>query len=198
MKEFWNERYQLEEYIYGIQPNEFVKQFIDQQSESGKALFTAEGEGRNAVYAASKGWEVKAFDFSEAAKAKALGLADQFNVSLDYEVCGIETFDFPIDSYDLIVICYNHFPPSLRTYLHKKAIQSLRPEGKLILEVFSKKQLGNTSGGPKNPDLLYDEALLKNDFAQLNIQYLEELQVELAEGRFHKGLAEVVRMVAEK
>jgi hypothetical protein len=70
----WNERYGADEYVYGKEPNGFLKEFIDNHPP-GKILLPAEGEGRNAVYAASKGWEVTAFDFSEEGKKKALKLA---------------------------------------------------------------------------------------------------------------------------
>ena len=62
MKEFWNERYSQEAYAYGTEPNAFFKSRIDQLSP-GKLLLPAEGEGRNAVYAATKGFEVSAYDW---------------------------------------------------------------------------------------------------------------------------------------
>lgn len=52
--EFWNERYSANETVYGDKPNKFFKQFIDTH-KPGKILLPAEGEGRNALYAASKG-----------------------------------------------------------------------------------------------------------------------------------------------
>ena len=70
MQDFWNKRYKQKEYAYGEQPNRFFKEQI-QNLSPGKALFPAEGEGRNAVYAAQLGWEVEAFDISEEGKNKA-------------------------------------------------------------------------------------------------------------------------------
>ncbi|HRN48956.1 MAG TPA: hypothetical protein PKW69_13045, partial [Niabella sp.] len=61
MKEFWNDRYSREEYSYGQLPNEFLKETL-QKLKPGKILFPAEGEGRNAVFAASLGWHADAFD----------------------------------------------------------------------------------------------------------------------------------------
>ena len=59
MKEFWNSRYQEKEYAYGLEPNLFFKSELIKLIP-GKALFPAEGEGRNAVFAAKSGWEVTA------------------------------------------------------------------------------------------------------------------------------------------
>ena len=50
MKEFWNERFSSEEYIYGTEPNLFFKSELDKRTP-GDLLMPAEGEGRNAVYA---------------------------------------------------------------------------------------------------------------------------------------------------
>lgn len=65
MKDFWNERYSHEKLAYGAEPNEFFRNQL-QHLRPGKLLVPAEGEGRNAVYAAQQGWQVTAFDFSEA------------------------------------------------------------------------------------------------------------------------------------
>ena len=85
MKQFWNDRYSEEEFIYGVEPNEFLKLELD-KIPTGSILLPAEGEGRNAVYAASKGWNVTAFHYSEAAKVKTTLLAEKMNVKLDYEL----------------------------------------------------------------------------------------------------------------
>ena len=76
MKAFWNENYGNKEYIYGTKPNVFFKEQLD-KLKPGKILLPAEGEGRNAVYAASKGWSVTAFDISEIVHKKALQLAKE-------------------------------------------------------------------------------------------------------------------------
>lgn len=69
--EFWDQRYRENASVYGLEPNPFFKAFIDKH-KSGRLLLPAEGEGRNAIYAAAKGWQVDAFDFSEVSRDKAL------------------------------------------------------------------------------------------------------------------------------
>ena len=61
MNEFWNQRYAEKEWVYGQNPNLYFKKFID-STKPGTLLLPADGEGRNSVYAATKGWEVDAFD----------------------------------------------------------------------------------------------------------------------------------------
>jgi hypothetical protein len=70
----WDERYAPDRYFYGTEPNELVRAAIG-GLPTGRALFLAEGEGRNAVHAASLGHEVVAVDSSSEGRRKALALA---------------------------------------------------------------------------------------------------------------------------
>ena len=92
MKDFWNDRYANKEYAYGVKPNEFFKAELNLVPK-GKLLFAAEGEGRNAVYAAQQGFEVYAIDNSIEAKNKAEKLAANNNVKIDYLVSELENLD---------------------------------------------------------------------------------------------------------
>ena len=88
MKDFWNDRYGRAEYAYGKEPNVFFKEQLD-QLQPGKILLPAEGEGRNAVYAAEKGWQASAYDWSENAYKKAMQLAEEKKVNIDYQICSL-------------------------------------------------------------------------------------------------------------
>jgi SAM-dependent methyltransferase len=121
MSEFWNKRYALKEYVYGTEPNLFFKnQFI--KLSPGKILFPAEGEGRNAVYAAKLGWDVYAFDSSTEAKKKAEWLAEENSVEIKYHVNDMETADYPLDFFDCIILIFAHFHPFERNYFHNKLL----------------------------------------------------------------------------
>lgn len=195
-EKFWNERYSGNHFIYGKKPNAFFKQRIDQLTP-GKLLMPAEGEGRNAVYAAYKGWTVEAFDLSRKARKKALELAKRHHVSLSYVVSRYQDFDIDPESYDAIGLIYAHIHNSLRRQLHRRLITGLKPGGTLILEGFSKKQLGNDSGGPKDLDMLYSIEELTKDFKSLHIELAESVETTLAEGFHHEGKANVIRIVAQ-
>jgi SAM-dependent methyltransferase len=195
MKEFWNERYSGDEFAYGVHPNEFLKEQID-DLDVGNALFPAEGEGRNAVYAAKLGWNVHAFDFSEKGRSKALNLARKASVELVYEISDYNSYDPKGCKFNFIGLFYTHADPSVRHSFNQKISNCLQPGGILVLEAFSKNQLGKTSGGPKNSELLYSIDEIKDDFASLEIVLLKEEEVELHEGVYHEGSASVVRLVA--
>lgn len=196
---FWENRYAEAAYVYGMQPNAYFKEQLDTLDKPGRLLLLAEGEGRNAVYAAQKGWQVTAVDFSEQAKAKALALAAERVVEIDYHVADILQFDFGQDeSWDMIGLIYAHFKPDDRLNIHRKCVHALRKDGRLVLEAFNPRQAGRSSGGPKDPGMLYSKRLLEQDFEKLNLLSAVELTIMLDEGNGHKGEGEVVRMHLNK
>lgn len=196
-KQLWNERYSTEEYIYGTEPNEFFKTHID-LIQPGKLLLPGEGEGRNAVYAASKGWLVDAVDFSVIAKEKALKLAELKSVRINYFVSDLTEFHYPENYYDAVGLFFIHLESDIREKVFGKIINSLKVGGKLLFEAFNKLQINNNSGGPKDINLLYDEKDILESFKELEIILLVSLTTELNEGNFHKGKADVIRFVGMK
>jgi 2-polyprenyl-3-methyl-5-hydroxy-6-metoxy-1,4-benzoquinol methylase len=195
--EFWNARYNEEGFAYGQTPNEFFKEQID-KLPVGKILFPCEGEGRNAAYAAALGWEVQAFDISDVGKQKAIDLAASFNAKINYEICNVADANFENNTFDAVVLIYSHLPETLRIELHGKIKNWLKPGGTVILEAYNPLQLNNNSGGPKDLDMLYSIETLMSDFHGIHFEILEEKQVTLNEGKYHIGIADVVRFVGRK
>ena len=154
MKDFWNLRYQENKFAYGLYPNRFFKSVIDRLNP-GILLLPAEGEGRNAVYAAKSGWKVDAFDISDTAKKHAEELADKNRVKINYFLSSYQNLNLHDKNYHLIALIYAHIPVDRRRSVHQELIKYLLPGGKIILEAFDKEQINNQSGGPKNLDLLY-------------------------------------------
>lgn len=195
---FWDDRYSSEEYVYGTEPNQFFKEQIDKIPVPGKLILPGEGEGRNAVYSARKGWYVDAFDQSKVAKEKALQLADNIGVSINCSVMDLNNFFPDKNYYNAAAIIFFHLPPIERTELHRKLISSLSKGGVLILELFSKNQLGKDSGGPQDLSMLSSVEEILNDFKDLKKILIEERNLYLNEGDKHKGDANVIRYVGEK
>ncbi len=197
MKDFWEERYSTTEFIYGKEPNEYLRIFIDYATK-GKILLPGDGEGRNAVYAAKKGWTVDAFDISENARQKALNLAKEEDVTINFWLGSYEDYQAENGAYDAIALIYTHMPSSVRRPFHHKMITALRKGGTLLLEAFSEQQVLYTSGGPKDLDMLFTKEDIRQDFKNLSIQALEQLEIELDEGTYHQGVGEVIRMMGKK
>ena len=113
MINMWDSRYAEDEYAYGTEPNEFFKETINKFDIDGKILLPAEGEGRNAVYAAKKGLDVTAFDISIEGTKKALQLAEHENVAIRYEVGNLPELKLMNESFDAAAFIYAHFPPPI-------------------------------------------------------------------------------------
>jgi 2-polyprenyl-3-methyl-5-hydroxy-6-metoxy-1,4-benzoquinol methylase len=197
MKEFWNDRYSSEEYIYGDESNEFLKAELKKLSP-GRILLPADGEGRNSVYAAQMGWDVTAFDYSISGKKKAESLADKKNVVFSYFTSSVEDFNYPTETFDCVALIYAHMIPDVRELLHSSVIKTLKPGGSLIFEGFHTDQLKNKSGGPKQAEMLFTEANLKEDFSGLTFTSFENIVTQLSEGEHHKGKASIIRFTAVK
>ncbi len=199
----WDERYADESYAYGTEPNVFLRDAIQQYALTGSMLFPAEGEGRNAVYAATQGLAVTAFDMSIEGKKKALRLAEQAQVLINYEVGNL--FELPLiqKQYDAAALIYAHFPPPILSQYHQKIGELIKPGGMIILEGFSKghlplREANPKVGGPNKLEMLFSTDAIQNDFHDFEILLLEEVEIELAEGLYHNGLGKVIRFVGKK
>jgi hypothetical protein len=197
MKEFWNERYSVDDYVYGKEPNTFFSDHIS-QLEPGKLLLPGEGEGRNAVFAATQGWQVHAFDVSEAGQSKALRLAAELGVSIQYTLAPYLQYENHGVLFDAIGLFFTHQPAEMRAAFHARLLKMLSPGGTLIMEMFHKDQVHRNTGGPGNVDFLVNEQEVREDFGSLEILELSEKVRSLNEGPFHQGEAAVVQFAGKK
>ena len=197
MIDFWNERYRESHFAYGKSPNVFLAENLP-RFESGKVLFPAEGEGRNAVFAAGLGHQVIAFDTSAEGKKKAMQLAQECGVKIEYAIGDFDDQDYLPQSFDGLVLIYAHFPKDIRPALHAKFLNCVKPGGFVIFEAFSKDQIQYTSGGPKDPKMLFSIEEIQDEFDALSFELLENVVINLQEGPYHNGLASVVRLVGIK
>lgn len=200
--EKWNQNFSHPDYVYGKAPNVFLKQELDKLAPQ-TILFAAEGEGRNAVYAAQRGWKVSAFDISTAGRQKALRLAAENGVALDYVVGELPDLDFADESFVAIALIYAHFPANIKSAYHKILAQKLKKGGVVIFEAFSKKHLEYRSrnpavGGPSNAESLFSAQEIRSDFQDFDVQVLEEKTISLNEGFLHNGTGSVIRFVGVK
>lgn len=197
MQNQWDERYASPEYIYGTEPNSFLKEALS-KLKPGNILFPAEGEGRNAVYAATLGWKSEAFDQSIEGQKKAIHLAELKKVSIQYFIQSLSDWNPKPNQYDCIALIFVHLPDELRKQVHHAAIKALKPGGALILEAFTFNQLPRASGGPKIAELLFTFDQIINDFSVLKTINAAEMQVQLNEGPLHQGLADVIQFIGQK
>ncbi len=195
-KNNWDNRYDEQRFFYGTEPNYFVERSLAGLAP-GRALFLAEGEGRNAVYAAGRGHDVVAVDNSFVGQRKALELASARGVELEYRLEDLVGGSWTAESWDLIVLGFAHMPPEIMPAVHEACAVALKPGGVLILNSFAKSQFGRKSGGPPSLDWLHDLTELQGRFPGLAVEAIET-EVELDESVGHRGLAMVIELVGRK
>ena len=198
----WNDRYSKEEFAYGEAPNNYLKEQLA-KIPVGTILFPAEGEGRNAVFAAKLGWKVSAFDISKEGKSKAIRLAAKNNVTIDYKVGDLETLEFEAEKFDAIALIYAHFPANIKSLYHKTLDKYLKSNGLIIFESFSKKHIDYVTanenvGGPRDVESLFSIEEIKSDFPNYEFIELAEQVIELKEGLYHNGTGSVIRFLGRK
>ncbi len=196
MKDFWDQQYKNEEHLFGKEPNEFFRTFID-SLPPGKILLPGAGEGRNAVYAAEAGWEVDAFDISSAAREKALRFAQDEGIDLHYSLQDARNFNCKKDYYDVVAIMFMQLPPEDRRLFHQRITECLKPDGgNLYLFAFALDEQNLKSSGLPDTSSFYTVQELTNDFEGLQIDLLQQEEVTLEEGAGHSGKAKIIKMMA--
>lgn len=196
--DFWNTRYTEPGFAYGTEPNVFLVSQRSYLKPGMKALAVADGEGRNGVWLASQGLDVLSVDASEVGLRKTRELAADRGAAIRTEHADLATWAWPEQAFDVVAAIFIHFPPEVRARLHRAMFNALEPGGVLILEAFTPEQLKYRSGGPPVAEMLYTADMLRIDFAGGEILRLEETVTELAEGKYHRGPAAVVRLVLRR
>ena len=194
----WDERYSEPGYTYGTEPNDFLISMADTVTPGGRILCLAEGEGRNAVYLASLGYEVTGVDGSEVGLRKAQALARERGVTITTIHADLGTFEIGSEQWDGIIACYCHVPSVIRIPLHQAAVRGLKPGGIFVLEAFSQEQLAYDTGGPQSLDMLKSLDDVKEELAGLEFRHAVQLEREVREGNRHTGLASVIQIMGIK
>ena len=196
----WDRRFAQSVYAYGKEPNAWLKACISRLSpdSNSAALFPADGEGRNAVWAATEGWASTVFDLSIEGKKKCEALAKEHGVSVAYEVDDLVVRDFPDAHYGLIACSWFHTPPAVRKKHMPRMLHALAPGGHFVMEGYHKTQLPLTSGGPKSFELLFDLDEVLAELTGPSAPPMRTLRASveettLDESDLHRGVANVVR-----
>ncbi len=184
----WNQRYADSELVWSAAPNTWVEQ-LTQDLPPGKALDIAAGEGRNALWLATRGWHATAVDFSAVALQRARSLAKE---QLGDDAGTVETLEAdvqtwvpPTRSYDLVLVVYLHLPQQRRSAVMLAAAEAVAPGGTLLIVGHDLENLTSGHGGPQDPLVLYRPIDIVTDIepAQLVILRDETAVRSLTDGQ---------------
>jgi 2-polyprenyl-3-methyl-5-hydroxy-6-metoxy-1,4-benzoquinol methylase len=195
----WNHRFETEDYIFGKEPNEYLRAQAPHLAPGGRVLCVADGEGRNSVWLAQQNMHVDAFDISQVGVDKARKLAAQARVAVNYSVADCDSWAWPVAAYDTVAAIFVQFAdPPMRERLFANMVRCLKSGGMLVLQGYTPKQLEYGTGGPPQLSHLYTAQLLRSAFASLEIIELREYEADMAEGTRHHGRSALIGLLARK
>lgn len=174
-REDWNARYSGTELVWTAEPNRFLVAEVA-GLPAGRALDLAAGEGRNAVWLAEQGWDVTAVDFSDAALAKANGLAHARAVSLTLVEADVTEYVPTPGGYDLVLVAYLHLPDRTRSGVIRRASEAVAPDGTLLVIGHDAANLTQGYGGPQDPAVLAAPEEIAASIEGLEIQRAEPVE----------------------
>lgn len=195
----WNRRFATEGFLFGAEPNVWLRRHAGVWHPGQRVLCVADGEGRNSVWLARQGLQVDAFDLSEVGVAKARALAAEQGAVVNYAVADVDAVAWPEALYDGVAAIFVQFAdPAMRERLFANIIASLKPGGTLLLQGYTPKQIDYRTGGPPIASHLYTEELLRQAFGSMEIVELREYEAEVSEGTGHHGHSALIGLVARR
>lgn len=194
----WNDRYAEEEFAYGKEPNDFVREVAGSLPAGGRILCIAEGQGRNAVFLAERGFDVTAMDLSDVGMKCAREFAAERGVSIETIVADLDGYELGEEQWDGVVAIFAHMPPPLRAAVHAGIVRALKPGGAVVLEAYTPEQLNHRTGGPPVIDLLMRPETLKAEFDGLDFELLRDGERHVSEGKYHEGTSHTVQLLGRK
>ncbi len=154
----WDRRYAESDLVWSSGPNMFV---VDELAAvaPGRALDLACGEGRNALWLASLGWDVTGLDFSAVALERGRSLAAGRGLAVAWQQQDLISWDAD-EAADLVLLAYVHLLPAERHRLVQAARRAVAPGGRLLLVGHDLRNLTDGTGGPQEPSLLWQPSEL--------------------------------------
>jgi len=174
MRVVWDERYSEAGQLWGLEPNRFLVE-VAEDLPRGSVLDLGCGQGRNSVWLASRGFEVTGLDLSPVAVEQGARFAEDVGVDVEFASADITTWRPEGRTWDVVLLSYIHLPEAGRMKVHATAVESLAPGGRVIVIAHHLDNLEHGVGGPPYPELLLTEDLLREDFADLEIDRCESV-----------------------
>tara|TARA_B100000780_G_scaffold259139_1_gene209964 strand:- start:847 stop:1443 length:597 start_codon:yes stop_codon:yes gene_type:complete len=194
----WDKRFLSDEYLFGTEPAQALVKLEEHLLPNGKTLVVADGEGRNSVYLASKGFQVTATDYSEVGLSKARKLAEMQGQKVNYLVQDIYETNWSNNQYDNVIAIFIQFVPPEK---QRSVLNSLRKAtkfgGTLLVHGYTPEQVALKTGGPPNTDHMYTTELLNEIYSGMKIIISNEYRIVIEEGQGHNGMSALIDFVAK-
>jgi SAM-dependent methyltransferase len=161
--------------VWRAEPNRFLVEAVVGLTP-GRALDVACGEGRNAVWLASRGWKVVGVDFSSVALAKARRMAEDRGAEVEWVEADVVSWTPLRGVFDLVAVMYLHVPADQRRQVLANAAAALAPGGVLLVVGHDATNPAEGFGGPQDPAVLYGAQDVVCDLGGLRIERAERVE----------------------
>ena len=164
----WDERHAAQDPIESTEPDPTLIHEVGALSP-GRALDLGAGDGRNAVWLASRGWDVTAVDFSQVALDRGLARADAAGVHVEWKLADLLEWTPGGRSYDLVTLFFIHLARDERRDVYARAATAVAPGGTLLVVGHDRTNIADGVGGPQDPDVLITPGEVAADLAGFRI-----------------------------
>lgn len=155
---FWDERYRSHEAVWSGDPNpQLVAELAD--LTPGTALDAGAGEGADAIWLASQGWQVTAVDWSRVALDRGAAQAAKLGQDIAGRITWVQedlaTWDTGGTQYALVTAQYLHPPAAQRETVVARLAGAVAPGGTLLIVGHHPSDLQTTVPRPPIPERFY-------------------------------------------
>ena len=173
-REDWDARYASVENLWAVRPNRFL---VAEAGElpPGRALDLACGEGQNAIWLASLGWDVVGVDYSEVAIAKARARAERDGVEAEFVCADLVGYAPDPQAFDLVLVLYLHIPADQRRGVLERAAAAVAPGGTFVFVGHDLTNMTDGVGGPSDPQILCTPEEIAAELPGLEIEKAERV-----------------------
>ncbi|HYN28853.1 MAG TPA: class I SAM-dependent methyltransferase [Dermatophilaceae bacterium] len=187
----WDERYAGADLVWSATPNAVVADLLG-VLPPGRVLDVAAGEGRNAIWLASRGWDVLATDFSAVAVERMRQLAGAaLGPHAARLTCAVADATRPPPgagtAYDVVLFCFLQLPVEPWRAALAAGVGACRPGGRVVVVLHARANLDGGYGGPRDPAVLHDPEDVRTAAAELPVEVevceLRRRSVETPDGR---------------
>jgi cyclopropane fatty-acyl-phospholipid synthase-like methyltransferase len=194
----WETRFGAAGYLFGKEPNAFLRSQAHRLHAGASALAVADGEGRNGVWLAEQGLDVLSIDYSPTALAKAKQLAQQRGVRLCTEIADVTTWPWPKAAFDVIVAIFIAVEARDQPTFFQNLKAALKPGGLLLMQSYRPEQLKYKTGGPPDAARMWTREILQSAFGDLAELDIREHDSVIEEGTAHIGMSALIDLIGKR
>ena len=196
MRYKWNYKYaQSTQALFGENPSLICQEYKNLPAiDLSPSLFIGDGEGRNSRFIANSNIDVTAIDFSEVATKKALEVDKKLGLRVNRYIADAKYWNNKNIKFQSCFMIFLHVPKKERQTIFSNIKRNLHTGGNLFIEGFSVQQMQYDSGGPRDPNLLYDTQTIIKELSSFTLIKSNITEEFLNDAPGHVGLASINRL----